>query len=34
MHSSFVLLPFMLPALAGAAELQVGDTAPAPSLND
>lgn len=34
MHSSFVLLPFMLPTPAGAAELQVGDTAPALSLND
>lgn len=34
MRSSFALLPFMLPALAGAAEIQVGDTAPALSLND
>ncbi|ADC62250.1 hypothetical protein [Allochromatium vinosum] len=34
MPSSFTLLPLMLPALAGTAELQVGDTAPALSLND
>jgi hypothetical protein len=34
MRSSFALLPFMLPALTGAAELQVGDTAPVLSLND
>lgn len=34
MCSILTLLPLMLPALAGAAELQVGDTTPALSLND